>query len=236
MSGLAAADLEARVTGLMERLRAGGPPSDLRALALARRVRRVVLQDMIPRGGIAPLKDGFEIFLRNRERWELDLNEPDGLDRLNKRQRFTFAHELAHTFFFDLNAQPPKEIKGVPRWNVLEPACDQAAAVILVPHRSLRSHVRAAERFSAELTLDVARVFGVSLEVALRRLAIVREFDNEPVGLVLVARGPSGHSIVRAVCFRTALRSFLQPPQRYQRLEEWCSAFKVSSRRDYDVS
>src|SRR5579864_709841 len=133
MSALAAADLEARVTGLMERLGVVGPPSDLRALALARRVRRVVLQDMIPRGGIAPLMDGFEIFLRNRERLELDLNEPDGLDRLNKRQRFTFAHELAHTFFFDLNAQPPTKIKGVPRWDVLEQACDRGAAIILVP-------------------------------------------------------------------------------------------------------
>lgn len=110
------ADLESRVSVLLERLGVSGPPTDLRKLAQARQVRRVVLRNMIPRGGLATFGDGFDVFIRHQESRELSIDDADGIAALDRRQRFTFAHELAHTFFFRLDRQPPVAVESVPNY------------------------------------------------------------------------------------------------------------------------
>src|SRR5437762_7763330 len=101
------ADLDSRVVWCLERLGVSGPPTDLCKLAQARQVRRVVLRNMIPRGGLATVHDGFDIFIRDEQSRELSVDDLGAIAALNSRQRFTFAHELAHTFFFRLDRQPP---------------------------------------------------------------------------------------------------------------------------------
>ena len=216
------ADLESRVLGLLERLGASGPPTDLCKLAQARQVRRVVLRNMIPRGGLAAVRDGFDVFIRHEESAELSITDADAFYSLNRRQRFTFAHELAHTFFFRLDCQPPVAIDSVPNYLELEEACDRAAAQILVPISSLRRFTRGLEAVSPKLVVDVSNRFSVSIAVALRRLSALTDFDSNPIGILLVERNGTPEHRITSMFFKTGLLPFLPKPKSHQPLLEWC--------------
>jgi hypothetical protein len=216
------ADLDSRVLGLLERLGASGPPTDLCKLAHARQVRRVVLRNMIPRGGLATVRDGFAVFIRDEESRELSIDDADGIAALSKRQRFTFAHELAHTFFFRLDSQPPVAISSVPNYLELEEACDRAAGQILVPASSLRRFTRGRDAMSAELAVEVSDRFSVSIAVALRRLCALTDFDSEPIGVLLAERQGSPEHRINAMFFKTGLLPFLPKPKAHQVLSDWC--------------
>ena len=216
------ADLDTRLLGLLERLGASGPPTDLCKLARARQVRRVVLRNMIPRGGLAAVRDGFDLFIRHVETRELSLDDERALAALDRRQRFTFAHELAHTFFFRLDHQPPVVVESVPKYIELEEACDRAAAHILVPTSSLRRFVRGREAISPELVLEVSDQFSVSVDVSLRRLSALADFDSHPIGVLLAERRGAPEHRISAMFFKAGLLPFLPKPMSHQTLLEWC--------------
>src|ERR1700675_3000065 len=69
---------------------------------------------MIPEGVLAPVRGGFKVFLQ-------DNFASDPGNRV--RRRFTFAHELAHTFFYSVEGDLPKPMKGAPRGARLERLC-----------------------------------------------------------------------------------------------------------------
>jgi hypothetical protein len=176
---------------------------------------------MIPRGGLATFGGGFDVFIRHQESRELSLEDADGIAVLNRRQRFTFAHELAHTFFFRLDRQPPVAVESVPDYIELEDACDRAAAQILVPTTSLRRFTRGREVMSPELAVEVSDRFSVSIAVALGRLSRLAEFDSDPIGVLLVERNGAPEHRISAMFFKTGLLPFLPRPKAHQSFLEW---------------
>src|SRR5271165_417429 len=73
------------------------PPVDLYAVARHRRIRRVGFRFMIPRGVLLPVEGGFEVYLRDDTRNDVDVSREEPTDALSPRQRFSLAHEIAHT-------------------------------------------------------------------------------------------------------------------------------------------
>src|SRR5690349_17325157 len=128
--------LSERVQSLLSRsVKARGPlrpPIDPSSFADLCGVLSVEPRPMVPEGVLSPVEGGFKIFIQNNF-----ADQPGA----NRRQRFTIAHELAHTFFYDLNGEAPKRSKGSPKGQKLERLCHIGASQILVPEILLRQEV-----------------------------------------------------------------------------------------------
>src|SRR5882757_5371234 len=85
-------------------------PVDLNRIAATRAVQRIEFTPLLTDGGLAVRKDGFVIYVR------CDLGQGASLTgqftedgtgstlpmTIARRARFTVAHEIAHTFFYDI--------------------------------------------------------------------------------------------------------------------------------------
>ena len=143
-------------------------PVDL--MKLATRTGAVVEErEMIPEAAM-DVKDGcFHVYLQS--------NFKD-LPGAALRSRFSLAHEIGHTLFYEQQLGALKPRKDAPTGDRLEKACHKAAAMILVPGRSLRSEIRRREVSTAADIVDLADRFEVSTEVMLRRLNELDGFEN----------------------------------------------------------
>src|SRR5437667_10026089 len=83
------------------------PPIDLYAVARHRRIRHLGFRFMIPRGVLLPVEGGFEVYLRDSMRKDLDISPAEPKGFLSPRQRFSLAHEIAHTFFYEFSDSVP---------------------------------------------------------------------------------------------------------------------------------
>jgi len=109
------------------------------------------------------------------------------------RARFSIAHEIGHTFFYDLESAPPKRLAtataiqssrniGQVRSQRLEESfCDAFASELLLPRQAALSALEACRDAREPLALltsleATSRQWGVSVEASLRRL-------NETLGL-----------------------------------------------------
>ena len=134
--------IEMRADGLYSSVGCKAPPVDLYALARHRHVKRVGLRLMVHLGALVPVHQGYEVFLQGTEAQELDIQAPEPPGELTARQRFTLAHEIAHTFFYkgtDQVPAPTLSVKTRQEYRELEAICDSAAKRILVPMQLLRT-------------------------------------------------------------------------------------------------
>jgi hypothetical protein len=186
--------IEMRADELYSSVGCKAPPVDLYALARHRQVKRVGLRLMVSLGTLVPVHQGYEVFLQGTEAQELDIQASELPGKLTARQRFSLAHEIAHTFFYkgmDQVPVPTLSAKTRQQRRELEEICDLAAKRILVPTRLLRSQVEAALEGSDQIDANFVRKmvtrFKVSYEVMLGRLQA-----EEPKGLsercILLAR------------------------------------------------
>ncbi len=108
-------------------------------------------------GLLIPVRGGFLIKIRS--------------DEPNTRKRFSIAHEIGHTFFFDLNPEIPTRIFNRTRYWVEEDFANFIAGVILLPESSLRKTLLK-EEFSPSLEslAQLAQLYTVSQDVLCRRL------------------------------------------------------------------
>ncbi|MBI5282323.1 MAG: ImmA/IrrE family metallo-endopeptidase [Candidatus Solibacter usitatus] len=160
------------------------PPIDLFELAKIQRVTAVDLRPMLPTGGLSRRSSGFWICIQDLRRTqpiEVAVGSPvEDRPRLTTRQRFTMAHELAHTLLFD-TSDPPQPRAGCPKGAKLEALCHRAARRILMPPALVTAEVAKREKLGARDILDLARLFDVSPEIALWRcdeLSAVRDSDR----------------------------------------------------------
>jgi hypothetical protein len=94
---------------------------------------------MLLEGATYAVSGGFEIAIRHQTMTEtinLELDDPRR-PALNSRQRFTLAHEIGHTLYYDSGGRRPVLIDGVPRGDALEAYCNRAAGMFLVPGEHL---------------------------------------------------------------------------------------------------
>lgn len=175
---------DATVTGraarLLRELRLTEPPIPLVPLLQACRCE-VVFRPLIVNGATAPTVLGFRVYCR------CDAHEAAGLHQqlidsedmgrfLPPRTRFTLAHEIAHTFFFDERTSPPRN-KLEPTNDAavakLERLCDRGAHELLMPRGLLEADLADCDPFAPGDLLEVSRRFGVSINALLIRMTHV---------------------------------------------------------------
>src|ERR1041385_1980226 len=103
------------------------PPMDLYSVARLKRIKRLGFRLMVPRGLLLPVQGGFEVYLRDTsQNIDIDLTQgtPEPLGLLTPRQRFSFAHEIAHTLFYKILDSVPTPQEPLPIAPELEQICD----------------------------------------------------------------------------------------------------------------
>ncbi len=142
------------------------PPFDVKMLAKMRRVLEISRTNSESPGRLVPAEGGFCIFIGGSE---------SDRSPFSPREVFTCAHEIGHTFFYDLEAPIPilltKKIY-LPKAQI-EQLCDSFAAQLLLPDRHLRKS-QLATQFTHKSVQETLRIFNVSLETLLIRC---REID-----------------------------------------------------------
>lgn len=186
------------------------PPVDPDELATLCGVLSIEHHPMIPEGVLESLTGGFKIHVRS--------NFTRGM---RTRARFTIAHELVHTFFYEQNDGLPKPLKGSPSGERLERLCHIGAGQILVPEPLLRKQLDATgEITDVQRILELAKLFDVSLEVMMRRLRDIGGVTGERFAAVLVHSNDREREI-RAACYGAVLTSIVCAPRPGMDFDSW---------------
>jgi len=192
-------------------------PIDLQAVATECGVLAIEQREMIPEAVMTPDRAGFHIYLQS------NFAHASGA---RIRQRFSLAHEIAHTLFFERRDGAMKPLRGAPTGHRLEAACHKGAGLLLVPDRLLRSALKTAPQpLSAEYMLGFARDFEVSVEVIIRRLNQVEAFGNRFAPVLLRRHQKDGFTIEYAV-YPAWLKAILPTPRRGMDFTRWFGAGK----------
>jgi hypothetical protein len=209
-----------KVQDLLHQVRNRGsfrPPVEPGDIAKLCSVVSVENRPMIPEGVLAPVRGGFKIFLQDN----FVSNHGNRV-----RRRFTFAHELVHTFFFSVEGDSPKPIKGAPKGTRLERLCQLGASEILVPQVLLKRHLQTGKVASAEDLLVLADTFDVSLEVIFRRIQKLGLFAEEEFAAALVERTKDG-DVIQAACYGPLLLCNLATPKRGMHFDMWVQPLRA---------
>ena len=99
--------LNSRVHNLIKRAQCKAAPVDLVLLSRLQGIEQIELRAMLAEGVVTPSENGFHVYLKANEP-SIILTASPGPLRLTRRQRFTLAHEIAHTFFYDTDRLPPR--------------------------------------------------------------------------------------------------------------------------------
>lgn len=121
--------------GLLKEVRAllgqsgqGHPPFNPELMAPYRKVIEIRRRKLGVPGMLTPVKEGFVISLNS--------------DDPPRRQRLNCAHEIAHTFLYDLTNSPPSRIRlrgyKAGKFGLEEDICNQLAEELLMPEHVIR--------------------------------------------------------------------------------------------------
>jgi Zn-dependent peptidase ImmA (M78 family) len=213
-----------------------GPRVDLYALATARNVRKVRLEPLLVDGRLLVMQNGFVVQLNDTKKLAVDLSA-ENPPELNRKQRFTLAHEIAHTLVYDVSQSPPQELSRVligineagyldDRDKNVEEFCQIAAGLMLVPGRSLKNEIKKLGRDRVDgvsIALRLADSFQVSPEALIHRLTHAGDdagIKAEGYALLILnhlAENPQ----VRACLFSTDLIRALTRPKLYKGITNW---------------
>ncbi len=99
-----------QIDHFIRRLGLTAAPIPLAPIASACRVQKVVFRPMLGSGATVPVDAGFTIYVNCKSEdvndWEARFNDRSDQGRfLPNRARFTIAHEIAHTLFYDRTAR-----------------------------------------------------------------------------------------------------------------------------------
>jgi IrrE N-terminal-like domain len=174
------ADLCSKADSLACTAASGAFPVLLRPLAERRRVTSVEFCPLLVDAMLTTHEGGFRIFFNSRGKTASDLKrryENEGLEHpMSPRMRFSLAHEIAHTLFYDLSEAPPRLAKqfraggGRTALEALERNCNRIAGHLLIPSPMLDSALRALTRIRPESLAKLAEHAGLSVEALIRRI------------------------------------------------------------------
>ena len=135
------------------------------------------------------------------------------------RRRFSLAHELGHTLFYERQDGELKPRKDAPRGDSLEDACHQAASMILVPSKALKPELRQQPPASAAAIVEFASRFDVSIEVMLRRLNECGVFEH---GWAPILARRSGDAVaIEYAVYPPWVKSHFSAPKRGVTFNGW---------------
>lgn len=189
------------------------PPIPLQEVFARCRVKKVVFQPLLLEGGLAIDNDGFVIFANCEESSKETYQQAfDGIEQRGRhlpgRVRFTLAHELVHTFFYDTKQRPytnwltgkhAKEIES------LESACNFGASHLLLPTKLLKSDTCKRDILTVDGIIDLAEKYQVSIECLINRLEHLEDWTPKPGLIALVRQAEDGYR-VKAVAKSVAVR------------------------------
>jgi hypothetical protein len=203
------------------------PPVDLLAVARHRQIKQLGFRLMVPRAVLVPVEKGFEAYLRDSVPRDVNIAEAEPSSLLTHQQRFSLAHEIAHTFFFRLSDAVPVPVKVNNSFD-LEKVCNRVAGRILVPAELLREEIKREvgepERVDAAFVRSAASKFRTSIDVLIGRLRVV-EPSNSFERCVLLVRKIEGDAVICASYFGAGLLSVLPSPVKFTRLTDWFADF-----------
>ena len=152
----------------------GGNQVDLESVLVQRRISRTISFSLqqTAKGILIPREGGFTINLNPRYAHESYACE----------RRFTVAHEVGHTYFYDINGEYPQRYSWIENHTgVEEIICDSFASELLMPYHSLLTHYEVKSHTSHEpvsilnALIELSQVYGISyFALALR---IIRELN-----------------------------------------------------------
>jgi len=201
------------------------PPVDLYAVARHRRIRSVGFRFMIPRGLMLPVEGGFEVYLRDQMRRDADVSKGEPEGALSVRQRFSLAHEIAHTRFYRLSDPIPCPQPITSNGRELEDICDQMAGCILIPTSLLKRKIHDyGKEVDANFVRLITQDFRTSMTVALERLRVV-EAGSSSNRCILLARRIHGDAEIQTLHFGIGLWPLLPRPEKYTRVTDWLPDF-----------
>jgi hypothetical protein len=156
--------------GLVERLRREAKSASALSLDRYLEARNIIERHAAPEvacdGYIEPIgvsfKDGFRLVLNNT--------------RPPARQRFTAAHEICHTFFYEI--VPEVKFRPHPTDSFEEALCNHGAAALLMPAEDVIAQSKARDVSLATLE-ELGSRYEVSIETAFLRLRGLKLWDCE---------------------------------------------------------
>jgi IrrE N-terminal-like domain len=185
-------------------------PIDLGEVARIAGVRSIEEREMIPEAVLQARSDGFRIFVQSNFK---------GLPGNHARSRFSIAHEIAHTLFFETQDGVARPIKEAPTGDNLEVACHNGASLLLLPTPLLKDAIGCFSDFPrAEDLISLARQFDVSMEVLLRRLRSLEYFESPERAPILV-RGP--RELIEYAVYPGWLKRLPTNPERGTPFGDW---------------
>lgn len=172
--------LVSEAESLASRTSKAGFPVLLRPIAERRRVTSVDFCPLLVDAVLTTHKRGFRILLNSDGRRAQDLkelyNNETKVKMLHPRLRFSIAHELAHTLFYDLSDTSPQLSKkfssggGRTELENLERHCNSIASHFLLPTEMLKIEFLQLNAIIPDSIAYLARKTGVSLHALLLRL------------------------------------------------------------------
>jgi hypothetical protein len=134
------------------------PPIDPTPICRLRKIRDIRRSDVRQHGTLVPTTDGFVLTI--------------GGETSGTHERFVLAHEVGHTFFYDMSRSPPEPGYGrrpEDHW-VEEGLCSEGARRLLMPERQLTDWISGVTSPDAQAVYGGTRLFDVSSELLIRRL------------------------------------------------------------------
>jgi hypothetical protein len=183
-------------------------PVDLMRLASTQGIARIHFRPMPCDGAIEVVADGFVVHMRAAKDQlvpTLSVNS----NALSARQRFTLAHEISHSFFYDAVRKPCKPHPSQP---LLEAVCNYGAQRLLLPDGLVEREIGAGRRFdSIEMAHDIASAAKVSVEVVLRRLDELERLKEADYALLTFEKQDDGSIVTTGVCLNGVFKKFPRP-------------------------
>jgi len=192
-------------------LRQCGPltfPVDLAKVAARRGVRTICFRPMPCDGAIEAIESGFEVHLRAERERSVPILSVD-TTKMDPRVRFTLAHEIGHTFFYDERFQP---VVPQPDKPLLEWMCNFAAVRLLLPKSLLELELGPGGRLdSLEMAQDLAEHTGVSCFVVVRRFDELKALVDQDYALLIVEKKDDSTLLVLGACLNGVFTAETKP-------------------------
>jgi hypothetical protein len=184
-------------------------PVDLNRIAAHRAVRRIEFVPLLTDGGLAVRDDGFIIYVRCDLGTGADLTArfaKDGTGRtlpqvIRRRARFTVAHEIAHTFGYDLRRFPPApvfDLKTPTSVRDLELVCNRIAGTLLLPEWWLTRRLTNSDWLEPRRLSTLANEALVSRETLTRELRRINP-EIHPEGIITCVEKQASVPVIRAI-------------------------------------
>lgn len=170
-----------RAENLLETTRQRNPEIDLSPILKQRNIERIIVDpDLTPTARLEPEDAGFNIRLQKNR-------------LLPTRGRFSVAHELGHTFFYNLDDKPPRRLTNLPYPDESEERlCNRFAAELLMPtnmvtslYQELSTNGEGKHESILHKIYRMSNIFSVSLTTTSIRLVSEMELWD---GIILKCR------------------------------------------------